>query len=68
MDKLKEILGTEVTETNINEYGRFNELKESVDKAKAKLFFEELEGIKIPTFKVNMRVHNLLKYFVINCN
>ena len=65
-DKLKALLRTNITEINLNEYGRFDELKESVDKGKAKLFFEELEGITIPPFKVNMRVHNLLKYFVIN--
>jgi len=65
-DKLKEMLSTEVTETNLNEYGRFDELKDSVDKAKAKIFFEELEGVKIPPFKINMRVHNLLKDFVVD--
>ena len=63
--KLKEMLATEVTEINLNEYGRFDELKNSVDKVKAKMFFEELEGIKIAPFKVNMKVHSLLKDFVI---
>jgi type I restriction enzyme R subunit len=65
-NKLREMLNTEVTETNLNEYGRFDELKDSVDKAKAKVFFEELEGRKILPFKVNVKVHNLLKDFLIN--
>lgn len=64
--KLKEMLITEVTEANLNEYGRFDELKSSVDKGQAKEYFEELEGENIPTFKVNMKVHNLLKDFLLN--
>ncbi len=60
------MLATEVTETNLNEYGRFDELKNSVDKAKAKRFFELQEERKILPFKVNMKVHNLLKDFIIN--
>jgi len=63
--KLKDMLATEVTEMNLNEYGRFDELKNSVDRTKAKEYFEKLEGKVIPLFKVNMRVHNLLKDFVI---
>jgi len=65
-NKLREMLNTEVTETNYNEYGRFDELKDSVDKAKAKVFFEELEGTNILPFKINMKVHNLLKDFILN--
>ncbi len=65
-NRLREMLATEVTETNINEYGRFNELKDSVDKGKAKVFFEELEGQTLSPFKINQRVHFLLKDFVIN--
>jgi len=65
-NRLREMLATEVTETNINEYGRFNELKDSVDKGKAKVFFEELEGQTLSPFKINQRVYFLLKDFVIN--
>ena len=54
-----------VTEININEYGRFDELKNTVDKNKAKEYFEKLEGTTIPPFKVNIKVHNLLQKFII---
>jgi len=54
-----------LTEANINEYGRFDELKNTVDKDKAKAYFEKLEGTTIPAFKVNIRVHNLLQKFII---
>lgn len=64
--KLKELMDTNVSEANINDYGRLDELKDSVDKTKAKAYFEELEGKVIPLFKVNMRVFNLLKEFILN--
>jgi len=64
--KLQEMINSAVTETNLNDYGRFDALKESVDKAKAKAYFEALEGTAIPPFKINVKVHNLLKDFILN--
>jgi type I restriction enzyme R subunit len=64
--KLQQMINSAVTETNLNDYGRFDALKESVDKEKAKEYFESLEGTVIPPFKINMKVHNLLKDFVLN--
>jgi type I restriction enzyme R subunit len=63
--KLRSMMNSGVTELNINEYGRFDELKSTVDKAKAKEYFEKLEGKSIPPFKVNIKVHNLLQEFII---
>ncbi|PRS72227.1 type I restriction endonuclease subunit R [Bacillus sp. NMTD17] len=63
--KLRNLLAANVNEANINEFGRFDDLKASVDKLKAKEYFEKLENIKIPPFKVNIRVHNLLQEFII---
>ena len=60
------MMNTGVSESNLNDYGRFDSLKNSVDKQKAKAYFEKLEGTKIPPFKINMKVHNLLKDFIIN--
>jgi len=64
--RLRNMMNSGITQLNINEYGRFDELKNSVDKAKAKAYFEELEGKTIPAFKVNMKVHKLLQDFIIN--
>lgn len=64
--KLQEMINSAVTETNLNDYGRFDALKESVDKEKAKEYFEALEETVIPPFKINMKVHNLLKEFILN--
>ncbi|MDY0104716.1 MAG: HsdR family type I site-specific deoxyribonuclease [Lentimicrobium sp.] len=63
--KLRNIMNTNVSEININEYGRFDELKSTIDKSKAKEYFEKLEGTTIPQFKINIWVHNLLQDFII---
>jgi type I restriction enzyme R subunit len=54
-----------VSEANINEYGRFDELKNTVDKTKAKAYFEKLEGSSIASFKVNIKIQNLLQKFIL---
>lgn len=64
--KLKNMMNLNISELNINEFGRFDDLKNTVDKAKAKVYFEKLEGTSIPPFKINVRVHNLLQKFIIN--
>lgn len=63
--KLRNLMAANVTEAIINEFGRFDDLKASVDKAKAKDYFEKLENEKIPIFKINIKVHNLLQEFVL---
>lgn len=63
--KLRNILNSRVTEANINEFGRFDELKNSVDKTKAKSYFEKIEKTVIPPFKVNMKTDDLLRRFVV---
>lgn len=55
----------DLTESNINEFGRFDDLKDSVDKACAKAFFEQKEGKTLPLFKVNTRAAALLKKFIL---
>ena len=63
--KLSTLMNTNITPANINEYGRFDELKVTVDKQKAKAYFESVEGISIPPFKVNIRTANFLQKFII---
>jgi len=64
--KLSRMINTGVTEANINEFGRFDDLKSSVDKAKAKAYFEEREGVSIPVFRVNIKVDKLLQDFIMS--
>lgn len=60
------MMNTGVTEVNINEFGRFDNLKSYVDKGKAKDYFEELENESLSLFKVNMKVDKLLQSFIMS--
>lgn len=64
-DKLRGMMGLKLTETNINEFGRLDELKNTIDKSKAKAFFENKEGIKLNPPKVNIRVDKLVREFIL---
>lgn len=64
-EKLRNMMGLNLNEATINEFGRFEELKKSVDKDKAKTFFESREHIKLITPKVNMKTDQLLRQFIL---
>jgi len=64
--KLRNMMNSGVNEGNIDDYGRFAALKNTVDKTKAKEYFEKLEGQTIPPFKINIKIHNLLQEFIIS--
>jgi type I restriction enzyme R subunit len=63
--KLVALMNTHVTEANLNEFGRFDDLKATVDQQKAKTYFEGLESKELPLFRVNIRTANLLQDFII---
>jgi len=63
--KLKTLIESNINQKNINEYGRFDDLKSTVDKSKTKSYFEDIEGTSLPQFKVNIKVHSLLQDFII---
>lgn len=63
---LRSIMSLKLNINNINEFGRFDELKKSVDKAKAKQYFEAVEGTTIIPPKVNIKVDNLLREFILS--
>ncbi len=64
-DKLRNMMGLNLNEATINEFGRFDDLKKSVDKAKAKAFFEAYEQTKLIPPKVNMKIDQLLRQFIL---
>ena len=63
--KLRNIMSLQLNSTNINEFGRYDDLKKTVNKAKAKEYFEKIEGTKIIPPKVNVKVDNLLREFIL---
>lgn len=58
------LMADSVNDKNLNEFGRFDALKDSVDKAKAKIYFEKQDGVIIPPFKLNIRIDQFLKQFI----
>lgn len=58
------LMADSVNDKNLNEFGRFDALKESVDKAKAKIYFEKQDGVIISPFKLNICIDQFLKQFI----
>lgn len=65
-EKLIKIMESRVTEDNLNEFGRYEELRNTVNKEKAKSYFESVEGIAIIMPKVNTKVDMLLRKFILS--
>lgn len=63
--KLRQLMNAQINENNINDYGRFDTLKNTFDKEKAKQYFEKLEGQNIQLFKVNVMFNKLLREFIL---
>lgn len=62
---LKEMLSLKLTDANINEYGRFDKLKKTVDRDKAKAYFESVENQKIIPPKVMVKADIFLRNYII---
>lgn len=62
---LRDMMSHHITEDNINEFGRFNALKATVDKDMARTYFEKLTGQKLPIPRINREVDMLLRDFVL---
>lgn len=64
--KLRELLNLNLNETNIDSYGRYNELLETLDINKAKEYFEKLYNESLSLRKVKNYSDKLLRNFIIN--
>jgi type I restriction enzyme R subunit len=65
-NKLINIMSLKLNENNLNEFGRYDELKNTVDKEKAKEYFEKTEKTKIIPPKVMIKADNLLREFILS--
>ena len=63
--KLRDMMGLKLTEANINEYGRFDALKATVDIAKAREFFAAQQGAAVSLFKANSLLDGFLRRFLL---
>lgn len=62
---LRTLIANRPTEANINEYGRFDKVKESYDREKAKEFLEKILGRTLAPFEVKMEFDILLRKIVL---
>lgn len=63
-DKLIKLMDLKVNENNINEYGRFDDLKATVNRTKAKEYFEKLDSKKLIPPKVTAKIDLFLREFI----
>lgn len=64
--KLRNMMGLSLTQANINEFGRLDDLKATVDKAKAREYFVKAEGAPVSPPKVNIKMDRLLRKFILS--
>lgn len=63
---LRDMMKLRLTENNINEFCRFDNLLKTVDKAKAKLFFEKIYNKKLVLPQVNRNIDLYLRKFILS--
>ncbi|WP_145521413.1 type I restriction endonuclease subunit R [Yersinia aldovae] len=64
-ERLMALMADSVNDKNLNDFGRFDALKNSVNTAKARIYFEKQDGVTIPLFKLNIRIEQFLKQFIL---
>lgn len=64
--KLRNIVSLNVNENNINAFGRFDELLQTVDFSKAKIYFEKISNKELSEFDVNIEAGELLRKFILS--
>ncbi|MBR1721625.1 MAG: hypothetical protein IJ727_03945, partial [Treponema sp.] len=55
-----------ITESNIDDFGRFSALKEKVNRDCAKAYIEQKEGAQISAFKLSMKIDSVLRVFILS--
>jgi type I restriction enzyme R subunit len=62
---LIELTKSRLTESNINELGRLKRLIDSVDRSKAKSYFEKQEGQTLSDFTIGSKISKSLREFLL---
>lgn len=65
-DLLRKMLSQRLDNGNINQFGMFDELRDSIDYEKAQLYFEKTENKKLSKAMVKIHVGSLLRDFILN--
>ena len=64
--KLRDIMDKHVTENDIDAFGQYNDLVQSVDIDTAKAYFDKKEGEDIPKRKVRSKLDSLLRKYILS--
>lgn len=64
--QLRDLMKLNINEDNINEFGRFDKLKETINKKTAKIYFDTLDSTNYPIFKINQKVDEILRKFILD--
>lgn len=63
-EMLRSFMHMKITEANINEFGKFDELKSTVNRETAKAFLEKIEGKPVKPFQINMKADQAIRKFI----
>ena len=63
--KLRFFMSIKVTKDTLNEYGRFDDLKSTIDYELAKEYFEDRDNIKLSKPRVYMKTDSFLRKFIL---
>jgi type I restriction enzyme R subunit len=63
--QLRKFMSIEVRDKFINEYGRFDDLKKTIDFSKARKYFESLEDSRLAPQKIHIMIETYLRNFII---
>ena len=64
--QLRDFMNRHVTAGNINEFGLFDKLKNTVDRDIARSYFERAEGKPVKAFRVPAKVDTILRQFILS--
>ncbi len=63
--KLRHLMTAKMSEASINQFGRFDDLKATIDTTKAMAFFEKLDKTKSKPFQIMIKADDLLRRFIL---
>ena len=59
-------MATTTSMTNINEFGKYEDLLKTVDLEKAKKTLEKIYNRELKKYEVNLKVDEILREFIVN--
>ena len=63
--KLRNIMISTTSEANLNEFGKYEELLDTVNLEQSKATLEKMYGRELKTYEINLKVDELLRKFIL---